>query len=80
MDDYDSPVGPVPEGYVTYQQVLEIIQKSKSSKDLSTDTLASEYKLDKEDLESLLKYYGTFRVIGKTGSGAPPMEYHSLIG
>ena len=79
MDEDSYPVGGVPEGYVSYQQVLEIIHKSKKPEDFSTDALSSEYKLDKMDLESLLKYYGSFRVIGKGESMAPPMEFHSLI-
>ncbi len=69
----------VPDGYVTYQQVLEALHKCKDSDQWPIEKLASEYKMDKADLDTLVKYFSSYKVVSKTEDNAPPMEFHSLI-
>ncbi len=79
-DSYMYLTGGVPDGYVTYQQVLEVLHRCKDSDQWPIDKLASEYKLDKADLDTLVKYFSSYKVVSKTGdNNAPPMEFHSLI-
>ncbi len=76
-DNFD-PIRPA-EGYVTYQQVLEALDKCKDSDQWPIDKLASHYKLDKSDLNDLVTHFSSYRVIGKADNSDPRMEFHSLI-
>ena len=71
-------VSQAPEGYLTFQQVMEVFNKRRTG-ECTTDQLATEYKMDNNELENLFKYFSSYRVIGKMDSNAPPMKLHPLI-
>ena len=67
------------EGYLTAQQVLEIFDKrSANESEWTEDKIAATYKISREDATNLLKYFGSYRVVGKLDKGDPDMKLHPL--
>ena len=67
------------EGYLTAQQVLEIFDKRRTNEQEWTDKrISTDYKISLEDATNLIKYFGSYRVVGKLDKGHPKMELHPL--
>ena len=51
------------EGFLTYAQVLEILNRreSETKGDWSPEVVAKKYRIDPKDAENLMKYYSSYR-------------------
>ena len=67
------------EGYVTAQEVLEIFTKrATNASEWTEQKIATEYKISPEDAKNLVKYFGSYRVVGALEKAAPEMKLHPL--
>ena len=65
------------EGYLTAQQVIEIFDKRRASESEWTEQkIATDYKISQEDATNLIKYFGSYRVMGTLEKRTPEMKLH----
>jgi hypothetical protein len=68
------------EGYLTAQEVLEIFSKraTDSAGEWTEQRIAKDYKISPEDAVNLVKYFGSYRVMGALEKRQPEMKLHPL--
>lgn len=65
-------------GYLTVQQVFEIFDKRKEKMSgWTAETVANHYEVDLQDVENLLKFYNSYRVV-KSGESETALKFHLL--
>ena len=67
------------EGYLTAQQVLEIFDKrAASDSEWTEEKIAMDYRIAHDDAVNLVKYFGSYRVVGKLEKEKPELKFHPL--